>query len=240
MFTGANTLCPLVAANEVMRQTMEMGEFGRIDNPGYLMKASPLMEHIFINAFPPFRHDQIRTGTLQEIKHRPYVLWDTRRRFPPRFSTDQDEHDLYINYRPFDGQLDANLAFAQRLYDSINEKDAVIYSKRRLQMQEDAEYAKSLIAAEAGNNRMTRATQLQQQQMSTVNDQEHLQNMLDMATPLQVIQGSEDDDDDGQLDADLAFAQRLHDSINEKDAVIYNKRRLQMQEDAEYARATQL
>ena len=55
MFTGANTLCPLVEVNDVMRQTMEMGEFGRIDNPRYLMKASPLIEHIFISALPLFR-----------------------------------------------------------------------------------------------------------------------------------------------------------------------------------------
>ena len=135
MFTGANTLCPLVEVNEVMNQTMEMGEFGRIDNPGYLMKAAPLMEHIFINAHPPSKQDQIRTGTLQEIQHRPEVLWDARRRFPPRFSTDQDEHDLYINYRPYDGQLDADLAFAQRLQDSIDQKDAIVYNKRKLQMQ---------------------------------------------------------------------------------------------------------
>ena len=43
IFAGANTLCPLVELTEVMRQTMEMGEFGRIVNLGYLMKASPLM-----------------------------------------------------------------------------------------------------------------------------------------------------------------------------------------------------
>ena len=79
MFTGANTLCPLVEVNDVMRQTMEMGEFGWIDNPGYLMKASPLIEHIFISAFPPFRQDQIRTATLREVENRPEVLWDARR-----------------------------------------------------------------------------------------------------------------------------------------------------------------
>jgi hypothetical protein len=55
MFTGSNTLCPLVEVNDVMRQTMEMGEFGRIDNPRYLMKASPLIEHTFISALPLFR-----------------------------------------------------------------------------------------------------------------------------------------------------------------------------------------
>ena len=56
IFTGADTLCHLVEVNEIMRQAMEMGEFGRIDNPGYLMKASPLIEHIFISAFPPHTH----------------------------------------------------------------------------------------------------------------------------------------------------------------------------------------
>ena len=101
--------------------------------------------------------DQIRTATLREVENRPEVLWDARWRFPPRFSTDQDEHDLYINYRPYDGQLDADLAFAQRLQDSIDQKDAVVYSKRKLQMQEDAEYAKSL-AQEPVNKTMTRAS----------------------------------------------------------------------------------
>jgi hypothetical protein len=177
-----------------MDQTMKMGEFGRIANDAYLMKASPLMEHIFVNAFPPFRQDQIRTCTLQEIQHRPKVLWDSRRRFPPRFSADQDEQNLYVNYRPYDGQLDADLAFAQRLQDSIDQKDAIVYSKRKLQMQEDAEHAKSLDEKPV-NKRMTRASK-QQQQMATVNDTVHLQNMLEMVTPLQVIPDSEEDDDD--------------------------------------------
>ena len=117
---------PLVEVNEVMRQTMEMGEFGRIDNPGHLMKAPPLIEHIFISASPPSRQDQIRTATLQEVKDRPEVLWDARRRFSPRFLTEQDEHNPYINYKPFDGNLDADAAFAQRLQDSINLKDSVV------------------------------------------------------------------------------------------------------------------
>ena len=133
-----------------------MGEFVRIVNDAYLMKASTMMEHTFINAFPPFRQDQIRTATLREVENRPEVLWDARWRFPPRFSTDQDEHDMYINYRPFDGHPDADLAFAQRLQDSIDQKDAVVYSKRNLQMQEDAEYAKTL-AEEPVNKKMTRA-----------------------------------------------------------------------------------
>ena len=64
MFTGADTLCPLIEINEVMAQAQEMGEFGRINNSRYLIKASPLIEHIFINAFPPHRQDQIRTATL--------------------------------------------------------------------------------------------------------------------------------------------------------------------------------
>ena len=202
MFTGGDTLCPLVEVNEIMTQAMEMGEFGKIDNPGYLMKASPLIEHIFISAFPPHKQDQIRTATLQEVKGGPEVLWDARRRFTPGFSTEQDENDICINYKPFDGNLDADATFAQRLQDSINEKDSVIYSKRKLQMQEDAEYAKSLVAAEAGNNRVARATQLHQQQMSSINDREHLQNMLDMTTPLQVIGNSEEDVDDQPMRLD--------------------------------------
>ena len=100
---------------------------------------------------------------------------------------------MYINYRPYDGHLDADLAFAKRLQDSIDPKDPVSYSKRMLQMQEDAEYAQSLVAAEAGNNRKTRAT-TNQQQMSSVNDREHLQTMLDIVTPLSVIEDSEEDD----------------------------------------------
>jgi hypothetical protein len=59
-------------------------------------------------------------------------------------------------------------------------------------MQEDAEYARSL-DEEPVNKTMTRASR-QQQQMATVNDTVHLQNMLEMVTPLQVIQGSEEDD----------------------------------------------
>ena len=59
-----------------------------------------------------------------------------------------------------------------------------------LQMQEDVEYAQSLVAAEAGNNRKTRAT-TNQQQLSSVNDREHL---LDIITPLSVIEDSEEDD----------------------------------------------
>ena len=196
---------------------MEMGEFGRIDNDEYLMKASPLMEHICINAFPPFRQDQIRIATLREVENRPEVLWDARRRFPPRFSTEQDEHNLYIDYKPSDGNLDADAVFAQRLQDSMNKKDSVIYSKRKLQTQEDAEYAKSL-AEEPINKTMTRATMTmtrairQQQQMSTVNDPIHLQNMLEMVTPPQVIQDSEEDDDDQPME--IAQLEELEESIH--------------------------
>jgi hypothetical protein len=60
---------------------------------------------------------------MREVENRAEVLWDTRRRFPPRFSTEQDEHVLYIDYTPSDGDSDADAAFAQRLEDSINEKD---------------------------------------------------------------------------------------------------------------------
>ena len=59
---------------------------------------------------------------------------------------------------------------------------------------------------------MTRATQLQQQQMSTVNDQEHLQNMLDMVTPLQVIQDNEEDDGDQPME--LAKLEQLEEIIH--------------------------
>ena len=55
MITGNDSLSPLVEVNEVMLQVQQMGEFGRIDNPQYLANASPMMEHIFIDAFPPFR-----------------------------------------------------------------------------------------------------------------------------------------------------------------------------------------
>ena len=155
--------------------------------------------------------DQIRTATLREVENRPEVLWDARRRFPPRFSTKQDEHDIYINYKPFDGNLDTDAAFAQRLQDSINEKDLVVYSKRKLQMQEDAEYAKSL-AEEPVNKTMTRATKRHQQEMSSVNDTVHLQNMLEMVTTPQVIQDSEEDDDDQPME--IAQLEELEESIH--------------------------
>ena len=60
-------------------------------------------------------------------------------------------------------------------------------------MQRDAEYAQSLVAAEAGNNRQTRATS-DQQQLSSINDREHLQTMLDIVAPPSVIEDSEEDD----------------------------------------------
>ena len=113
MFTGSDSLSPMVEVNEVMLQAQNMGEFGRIDNPQYLANASPLIEHIFLEAFPPRRQDQICTATLHESMDRAHVLWDARRRFPPRFATDLDERDVYINYRPYDGHLDADLAFAK-------------------------------------------------------------------------------------------------------------------------------
>ena len=200
MFTGGDTLCPLVEVNEIMTQAMEMGEFGKIDNPGYLMKASPLIEHIFISAFPSDRQDQNRTATEQEVRDRPEVLWDARRRFPPRFSTEQDEHNIYINICR-DSDHDADAAFAQRLQDSINEKDSIIYSKRQLQMQEDAKFAQSPSTTEAGNNRKTRAT-TQSQQMSSVNDREDLQVLLDIVTPLEVIEDSEESDAEQPMELD--------------------------------------
>ena len=100
MFTGRGTLFPMVEVNEVMLQIQNMGEFGQIDNPQYLAKASPLMEHIFLDAFPPHRQDQIRTATLHEAMNRADVLWDARRRFPPRFTTDSECKDMYVNYSP--------------------------------------------------------------------------------------------------------------------------------------------
>ena len=77
-------------------------------------------------------------------------------------------------------------------------------------MQEDAEYAKSL-AEKPVNKTMTRASR-QQQQMSTVNDTIHLQNMLEMVTPLQVIQDSEEDDDDQPME--LAQLEQLEKIIH--------------------------
>ena len=50
-----------------------------------------------------------------------------------------------------------------------------------------------MVAAEAGNNRKTRAT-TNQQQLSSINDREHLRTMLDIITPLSVIEDSEEDD----------------------------------------------
>ena len=72
------------------------------------------------------------------------------------------------NYKPFDGNHDADAAFAQRLQNSLDKKDAVVYSKRKLQMREDAEYARSL--AEGPINKTVSRTSRQQQQMRTVND----------------------------------------------------------------------
>ena len=135
------------------------------------MKASPLVEHIFINAFPPHRQDQIRTATLHEVAKRPEVLWDARRRFPPQFSTEMDEHDVYITVCN-DADNDADAAYAQRLQNPIDEKDSVVYSKRQLQLQEDAAYAQSLqlIIADNDNNKKTRAnTSANRHQMSSVN-----------------------------------------------------------------------
>ena len=210
MFTGADTLCPLVEINEVMQQAQEMGEFGRIDNSRYLMKASPLIEHIYISAFPPYRQDQIRTATLHEVKNRPEVLWDARRRFPPRFSTEQDEHNVYITICT-DSDHDADAAYAQRLQNAIDEKDSVVYSKRKLQLQEDAAYAQSLAAADADNNRKTRANTTQQQ-MSSVNNRENLQMMLDIVTPLEEIPDNEEDDDDQPME--LAQLEQLEEIIH--------------------------
>ena len=210
MFTGADTLCPLVEINEVMQQAQEMGEFGRIDNSRYLMKASPLIEHIYISAFPPYRQDQIRTATLHEVKNRPEVLWDARRRFPPRFSTEQDEHNVYITICT-DSDHDADAAYAQRLQNAIDEKDSVVYSKRKLQLQEDAAYAQSLAAADADNNRKTRANTTQQQ-MSSVNNRENLQMMLDFVTPLEEIPDNEEDDDDQPME--LAQLEQLEEIIH--------------------------
>ena len=96
------------------------------------MKASPLIEHIFINAFPPHRQDQIRYATLHEVAERPEVLWDARRRFAPQFSTKRDEHNVYITICN-DADHDADAAYAQRLQNGIDEKDEVVYSKRQLQ-----------------------------------------------------------------------------------------------------------
>ena len=126
--------------------------------------------------------------------HRADVLWDARRRIPPRFTTDSECRDMYVDYCPHDGQLDADLAFAQRLQESIDEKDSITYNKRKLQLQRDSEYAQSLATAEAGNIRLTRAKS-GQQQMSSINDREHLQTMLDIVAPPSIIEDSEEDEE---------------------------------------------
>ena len=189
MFNGSDSLSPMVEVNEVMLQAQNMGEFGRIDNPQYLAIASPLMEHIFLDASPPSRQDHIRTATYHEARDRAHVLWDARRRSPPMFATDDDELNVYVDSRAQgNAHLDADLAFAQRLQESIDQKDAVIYSKRMSQMQRDAEYAQSLV-----DRRHTRATSTQQQ-MSSVNDREHLQTILDIVAPISVTEDSEEDE----------------------------------------------
>jgi hypothetical protein len=111
---------------------------------------------------------------------------------------------------PYDGQLDADLAFAQQLQDSIDQRDAVVYSKRKVQMQEDAEYAKSL-DEEPVNKTTTRASK-QQQQMATVNDTVHLQTMLERVTLLQFIQDNEEGDDDQPME--LAQLEQLEEIIH--------------------------
>ena len=196
MFTGHDSLSPLVEVNEVMLQAQKMGEFGQIENPQFPTNATPVIEHIFIDAYPPQRQDQIRTATLREAMDRPFVLWDARRRFPPRFSTNPDDKSIYFGGIDDDLSMDADAAFAQRLQNAIDEKDIVVYSKRKLQMQEDAEYAQSLAAAEAslngaGNHRKTRAIS-HQQQMASVNDQANLQSRLDSITPLSAMSHNEE------------------------------------------------
>ena len=214
MFTGGDSHCPMIEVKEVMQQMQEMGDFGVITNSRYLYSASPLIEHIYIDAFPPHRQDQIRFATLHEIAARPAVLWDAKQRFAPQFSTEVDEHgvpigNIYINLCT-DAHIDADAAYAQRLQNSIDEKDQVVYSKRKLQMQEDAAYARSLqLIADGDNSRKTRASKLadsakalgslceappQPQQMSSVNTLENLQMRLDLVTPLSVIEDSEEDD----------------------------------------------
>ena len=121
------------ARRDRQANTQSIADLHDTDNPGYLMKASTLIEHIFIRAFPQHRQNQIRTATEQEVRARPEVLWDARRRFLPKFSTEQDEHNIHIIICR-DNDHDADAAFAQRLQDSIIEKDSIIYNKRQLQM----------------------------------------------------------------------------------------------------------
>jgi hypothetical protein len=148
-----------------MQQMQEMGDFGTITNSRYLYSASPLIEHIYIDAFPPHRQDQIRFATLHEVAARPEVLWDAKQRFAPQFSTEVDEHgdrigNVYIDICT-DSHNGADAAYAQRLQNSIDEKDQVVYSKRKLQMQEDAAYAQSLqLIAHGDNSKKTRTSKL--------------------------------------------------------------------------------
>jgi hypothetical protein len=203
MFTGGDSHCPIIEVKEVMRQMQEMRDFGKITNSRYLYSASLLIEHIYIDAFPPQRQDQIRFATLHETAARPAVLWDAKQRSAPQFSTEVDEHgvpigNIYIDLNT-DAHIDADAAYAQRLQNSIDEKDQVVYSKRKLQMQDDAAYARSLQLIDDGDNsKKTRASKLadneKSQQMSSVNTRENLQMRLDLVTPLSVIEDSEGDD----------------------------------------------
>ena len=215
MFNGGDSDCPLIEINEVMQQMQQMGDFGTITNSHYLYSASPLIEHIYIDAFPPYRQDQIRFATLHEVAARPAVLWNSQQRFAPQFSTLVDENgdcidDVYISICT-EAHNDADAAYAQRLQNSIDEKDQVVYSKRKLQMQEDAAYAQSLqLTADGDNSKKTRASKLadlleghcgkahtiqmalseiatdaKSQPMSSVNTRENLQMRLDLVTPLE-------------------------------------------------------
>jgi hypothetical protein len=214
MFTGGDSDCPLIEINEVMQQMQQMGDYGTITNSHYLYSASPLIEHIYIDAFPPYRQDQIRFATFHEVAARPAILWDAKQRFAPQFMDDHGEciSDVYISICT-EAHNDADAAYAQRLQNSIDEKDQVVYSKRKLQMQEDAAFAQSLqLTADGDNSKKTRASKLadsgkahtfkmalseieiagamgeaspKSQQMSSVNTRENLQMRLDLVTPLE-------------------------------------------------------
>ena len=139
MFTGADTPYPAVEMEMIMEQFMKIGEFGIIDNPGWAWYASTLIEHLYIHAHPPTMQADIRFSNMREIAARPWPLWNSHGRLPPKF----DGVDCN-NFQGFNRRADADLA--QILNVTLIEKNRVIYDKGKLKMAEDAAFAKRLKA----------------------------------------------------------------------------------------------
>ena len=139
MFTGADTPYPAVEMEMIMEQFMKIGEFGIIDNPGWAWYASTLIEHLYIHAHPPTMQADIRFSNMREIAARPWPLWNSHGRLPPKF----DGVDCN-NFQGFNRRADADLA--QILNVTLIEKNRVIYDKGKLKMVEDAAFAKKLKA----------------------------------------------------------------------------------------------